>query len=148
LGVPGRSDASIGDRLAVVNRSRKVRPAMRAALFGTGGDATAPINPPITHADSTAGHRLRAGSVCQDGIPGLLSEFPAVVREHPKLLRVVALSGRYSHDKANTPLARNHGVIASFSRAVTECLAAEQDDRERNRAFDASTARICRASVT
>ena len=55
--------------------------------------------------------------------------------EHPNVLRVVALSGGYSRDEANARLARNHGVVASFSRALTEGLSAQQsDDRVRRRA--------------
>jgi len=50
--------------------------------------------------------------------------------EHPKVLRVVALSGGYSRDEACDLLARNHGLIASFSRALTEGLSAQQSDEE------------------
>jgi fructose-bisphosphate aldolase, class I len=67
---------------------------------------------------------------------------------HPKVLRVVALSGGYSREQANSLLARNHGVIASFSRALTEGLTAQQSDQEFNRALDASIAGIYEASST
>jgi fructose-bisphosphate aldolase class I len=50
--------------------------------------------------------------------------------EHPKVLRVVALSGGYSRDEACDMLAQNHGLIASFSRALTEGLSAQQSDEE------------------
>ncbi|CTQ50896.1 fructose bisphosphate aldolase [Jannaschia donghaensis] len=56
---------------------------------------------------------------------------------HPKVMRVVALSGGYSRDEANGRLARNRGVIASFSRALTEGLSDDQDDA----AFEAEIAR-------
>lgn len=68
--------------------------------------------------------------------------------KHPKVLRVVALSGGYSRDEANKRLARNHGVIASFSRALTESLAAQQGDAEFNKALDASIGSIYKASST
>ena len=52
--------------------------------------------------------------------------------KHPKVLRVVALSGGYSRDEANNRLRRNHGVVASFSRALAEGLSAQQSDAEFN----------------
>jgi fructose-bisphosphate aldolase, class I len=67
---------------------------------------------------------------------------------HPKVLRVVALSGGYSRADANERLARNPGLIASFSRALTEGLDRHQDDAEFNRALDASIASIHAASTT
>ena len=80
-------------------------------------------------------------------IPSVDDFYVDLVR-HPKVLRVVALSGGYSRDEANTLLMRNHGVIASFSRALTEGLAAQQSDQEFNRIMDASIASIYKASVT
>jgi fructose-bisphosphate aldolase, class I len=65
---------------------------------------------------------------------------------HPKVLRVVALSGGYSRDEANSILARNPGMIASFSRALTEGLVAQQTDAEFDAALDASIASIFAAS--
>ena len=67
---------------------------------------------------------------------------------HPRVLRVVALSGGYTRDDANARLARNHGVVASFSRALTEGLSAQQSDQEFNAALDASIGSIFAASVT
>ena len=67
---------------------------------------------------------------------------------HPRVLRVVALSGGYSRDDANAKLARNPGVIASFSRALTEGLSAQQTDAEFNSTLDASIASIDAASNT
>ena len=67
--------------------------------------------------------------------------------EHPRILRVVALSGGYSRDEANARLARNPGVVASFSRALTEGLSAQQSDDEFNAALDAAIASIYAASV-
>jgi fructose-bisphosphate aldolase class I len=68
--------------------------------------------------------------------------------EHPKVLRVVALSGGYSRDEANRRLALNPGVIASFSRAFTEGLSAQQSDEEYTKMIDASIQSIFDASNT
>src|SRR5258708_388398 len=68
--------------------------------------------------------------------------------EHPKVLRVVALSGGYSRDDACERLARNNGVIASFSRALTEGLTAQQSDQEFNATLDAAIAEIAQAART
>jgi fructose-bisphosphate aldolase, class I len=67
--------------------------------------------------------------------------------DHPGVLKVVALSGGYSRDQANARLARNHGVIASFSRALTEGLSADQSDESFNTALDAAIQSIYEASV-
>ena len=67
---------------------------------------------------------------------------------HPRILRVVALSGGYSRAEANTLLARNKGVVASFSRALTEGLSAQQTEAEFNDTLDASIESIYRASIT
>ncbi len=68
--------------------------------------------------------------------------------KHPNVVRVVALSGGYSRDDANARLARNHGVIASFSRALAEGLTAQQSKAEFDKALDASVESIYRASIT
>lgn len=68
--------------------------------------------------------------------------------QHPSVLRVVALSGGYSRDDANARLARNHGVIASFSRALTEGLSAQQGADEFDSTLDATIAAIFAASCT
>jgi fructose-bisphosphate aldolase, class I len=74
--------------------------------------------------------------------------FYADLIEHPKVLRVVALSGGYSRVESNERLSRNHRLIASFSRALTEGLSAQQDDEEFNRALDEAIESIYRASLT
>lgn len=66
---------------------------------------------------------------------------------HPNVMRVVALSGGHSRDAANAILARNTGMIASFSRALTEGLSAQQDDAAFNAALDRTIQSICDASV-
>jgi fructose-bisphosphate aldolase class I len=68
--------------------------------------------------------------------------------EHPKVLKVVALSGGYSREEANACLARNHGVIASFSRALTAGLRADQSEDEFDARLDASIQSIYEASIT
>ena len=68
--------------------------------------------------------------------------------EHPKVLRVLALSGGYTRDEACARLARNHGVIASFSRALTEGLTAQQSSAEFDAMLDKSIAEIAAASGT
>jgi fructose-bisphosphate aldolase class I len=67
--------------------------------------------------------------------------------DHPRVLRVVALSGGYSRDEANARLAQNAGVIASFSRALTEGLSAQQSDAEFNAALAVTVQSIYEASV-
>ena len=68
--------------------------------------------------------------------------------KHPKVLRVVALSGGYSRDEANKRLRHNHGVVASFSRALAEGLSAQQSATEFNKALDRSIQSIFDASNT
>ncbi|WP_337692377.1 fructose bisphosphate aldolase [Nocardioides cynanchi] len=68
--------------------------------------------------------------------------------EHPRVLRVAALSGGYSRDEADARLARNPGVIASFSRALSEGLTAQLSDSEFDAALDAAIAAIYAASTT
>lgn len=67
---------------------------------------------------------------------------------HPRVLRVVALSGGYSLDESCTILARNHGLIASFSRALTEGLTAQQSEAEFDEKLGSNIAQIYAASVT
>lgn len=67
---------------------------------------------------------------------------------HPRVVRVVALSGGYSRDEAVAKLARNHGMIASFSRALAEGLSAKQSDKEFDAALGAAIRQICAASAT
>jgi len=67
---------------------------------------------------------------------------------HPRVLKVVALSGGYSREEANARLARQHGMVASFSRALTEGLTAQQSQAEFDKALDASIQSIFDASKT
>ncbi len=68
--------------------------------------------------------------------------------DHPRVLRVVALSGGYDREEATTRLARNRGVIASFSRALAEGLNVDQSDDEFDALLAASIAAIFEASIT
>ena len=73
--------------------------------------------------------------------------FYADVMRHPRVLRVVALSGGYSQAEANEKLARNHGLIASFSRALAEGLSSGQSDEQFHNTLAASIQKIYAASI-
>ncbi|MHC9296043.1 fructose bisphosphate aldolase [Mycobacterium sp. LTG2003] len=79
-------------------------------------------------------------------LPTVANHYKSLV-DHPKVMRVVALSGGYSRDEANALLAQNSGVIASFSRALTEGLSAQQSDDEFNSTLDKSIQSIFEASI-
>jgi fructose-bisphosphate aldolase class I len=103
---------------------------------------------------------LKAGIVARlDGVPEgrevmLKISIPTVdgfysdLMAHPKVLRIVALSGGYSREEADQRLARNPGLIASFSRALTEGLTRQQSDDEFDETLDKSIASIYAASLT
>ena len=76
------------------------------------------------------------------------SNFYQACQKHPNMLRVVALSGGYSREEANRRLAANNGMIASFSRALTEGLSAQQAEEAFNSMMDASIQSIFDASRT
>ena len=76
------------------------------------------------------------------------ANFYADLIKHRSVLRVVALSGGYSRDDANKKLSENHGMIASFSRALTEGLSAKQSDTDFDAMLDATIAGIYAASIT
>lgn len=76
-----------------------------------------------------------------------LDNFYGDLIAHPQVLRVVALSGGYSRTEANTRLARQHNMVASFSRALTEGLSKQQSDAEFNAMLDASIQSIYDAST-
>jgi fructose-bisphosphate aldolase class I len=76
-----------------------------------------------------------------------LDDLYAELVSNPNVLRVLALSGGYSRDEANARLSRNHGVVASFSRALTEGLSVDQSDREFDATLDESIASIFAAST-
>jgi fructose-bisphosphate aldolase class I len=113
---------SIADKAAAEDI---LRDALIARLDGLPGDAAVMLKLSLPEADN---HYL-----------------PLV--EHPRVMRVVALSGGYSRDAANARLARQKGVIASFSRALTEGLSARQSDAEFDVALDRTIASIYAASV-
>ena len=75
-------------------------------------------------------------------------DFYAELVKHPKVLRVVALSGGYSREEANNRLRKQHGVVASFSRALVEGLTAQQSDAEFNATLGKSIQSIFDASNT
>jgi len=75
-----------------------------------------------------------------------VDDFYATLVSHPRVVRVLALSGGYSREEANARLARNHGVIASFSRALTEGLSVDQTEAEFDAVLDQSIGSIVKAS--
>jgi fructose-bisphosphate aldolase class I len=75
-----------------------------------------------------------------------LTDFYAECVAHPKVVRVVALSGGYSREECNNRLRKNHGIVASFSRALVEGLSVEQADAEYNALLDESIQSIFEAS--
>jgi fructose-bisphosphate aldolase class I len=77
-----------------------------------------------------------------------VANFYAPLIAHPKVMRVVALSGGYARDEANALLAANKGMIASFSRALSEGLSAQQSDDEFNATIAAAIDSIYQASIT
>ena len=76
------------------------------------------------------------------------ADFYAPLVKHPRVLRVVALSGGYPREEANTKLAQNHGITASFSRALVEDLRAGQSPAEFTAALDAAIEGIYQASLS
>jgi len=79
-------------------------------------------------------------------LPEVANHYKSLV-EHPAVMRVVALSGGYSRDESNSRLAQNTGVIASFSRALTEGLSAQQSDADFNATIAATINSIYQASI-
>lgn len=79
-------------------------------------------------------------------LPEMPNQYKSLI-EHPRVMSVVALSGGYSRDEANTRLAQNAGMIASFSRALTEGLSAQQSDAEFDAALKDAIESIYEASL-
>ncbi len=77
-----------------------------------------------------------------------VDDFYTDLIEHPKVLRVLALSGGYTREAADARLSRNHGVVASFSRALTSGLRVTQSDEEFDAALSDSIESIYEASLT
>ena len=98
----------------------------------------------ISHLDGLPADQQIMLKLTLPTVPNFYAELIA----HPRVLRVVALSGGYSRDEADHMLAENHGMIASFSRALTEGLSAQQSDAEFNATLDASIQAIYDASIT
>ena len=114
----------------------------------------------ITIPDKAAAETILRDEILKDleGVPDgqrvmLKVSIPTVVNYykplivHPKVMRVVALSGGYSRDKANALLAQNTGLIASFSRALSEGLSVQQSDAEFNAVLEKTIQSIYEASV-
>jgi fructose-bisphosphate aldolase class I len=97
----------------------------------------------LDHANALNGDQNIMLKLSIPTVPNLYKELV----DHPRVVRVVALSGGYSRDEANKHLAQNNGVIASFSRALVEGLTAQQSDSEFDKALDASIQSIYDASI-
>ncbi len=116
-------------------------------------DINAP-DKPIAEAMVTAGILARLATLPADAQVMLKLTIPneaglyAELIGHPSVLRVVALSGGYSREEANRRLAANHGLIASFSRALTEGLRVDMTDAEFDAALAASIGAVYVASIT
>ena len=97
----------------------------------------------LDHANSLSGDQ---NIMLKLSIPTTTNLYKELV-DHPRVVRVVALSGGYSRDEANKLLAQNNGIIASFSRALVEGLTAQQSDAEFDAALDKSIQSIYEASI-
>jgi fructose-bisphosphate aldolase class I len=97
----------------------------------------------IDYANSLNGNENIMLKLSIPTVPNLYKELV----DHPRVVRVVALSGGYSRDEANKHLRENVGVIASFSRALAEGLTAQQSEAEFDKALDASIQSIYDASI-
>ena len=97
----------------------------------------------LDHANSLSGDQ---NIMLKLSIPTTANLYKELV-DHPRVVRVVALSGGYSRDEANKLLAQNNGIIASFSRALVEGLTAQQSDAEFDAALDKSIQSIYEASI-
>jgi fructose-bisphosphate aldolase, class I len=95
------------------------------------------------HLDALSGDRE---VMLKLSLPSVDNHYKPLI-DHDRVMRVVALSGGYPRDAANAMLARNKGMIASFSRALTEGLSADQDDAAFNSTLDATIQAIRDASV-
>ncbi|MCI2266982.1 fructose bisphosphate aldolase [Sediminivirga luteola] len=114
------------------------------------------------HSPDKAGAEDQLRTAIREELDGLGEDQPVILKltlperddhyrefvDHPRVVRVLALSGGYSRAEANTRLARNPGMIASFSRALTEGLTAGQSDAEFDAALDGAIASIVAASRT
>ena len=98
----------------------------------------------LVHLDSLTAGELVMFKLTLPEEPGLYR----ACQQHPNMLRVVALSGGYSREEANRRLAQNPGMVASFSRALTEGLSTHQSEEELNAMLDASIQSIFDASCT
>ena len=76
------------------------------------------------------------------------ANFYSELVKHPNVLKIVALSGGYTRDDANQKLTANNGMIASFSRALTQGVSAQQSDQQFNQTLDATIESIYQASIT
>ena len=151
------NDANVGGIRAVVNQQFEIAEQIIAA-------GLMPIIEP--EVDIHSPNKAKAEAILKTALQEKLNQLPAgqlvmlkltlpeqdnfyldFVR-HPKVLKVVALSGGYSREEGNNRLSRNHGVVASFSRALVEGLSVQQSDAEYNAELDSAIQSIFDASNT
>lgn len=97
----------------------------------------------MRHLDALPNEQLVMLKLSLPSVPGFYQELV----DHPRVLKVVALSGGYTRDQANALLEKNPGVIASFSRALSEGLSAEQTDEVFDETLDRTIESIYQASI-
>lgn len=97
----------------------------------------------LRHLDALPDEQLVMLKLSLPSVPGFYQELV----DHPRVLKVVALSGGYTRDQANALLEKNPGVIASFSRALSEGLSAEQTDEVFDDTLDRTIESIYQASI-
>jgi len=150
LANPSGVDAVVGQQFAV---GRQILAAGLVPIIEPEVDIHSPEK-------AEAENLLKAGLIAEiDALPSdqvimlkltlpEVDDFYADLVAHPRVLRVVALSGGYTREEADARLARNHGVVASFSRALTEGLSAQQSEAAFDAELDATIQAIYEASIT
>ncbi len=163
-GIFGTKERSVIKQANAEGITRGRRSAVRSGETGAVGHGLVPIVEPevdIHCPDKAAAEKILKAEILAnlDKLPSnqqvmlkltlpAVDNFFAELVAHPRVLKVVALSGGYSRDEANARLAKQKGMIASFSRALTEGLTAQQSDAEFNGALDKAIEGIYQASKT
>ncbi len=137
--IPGSSDVVDRGFVTYTNEAKSDCLGVPVALIAKLGAEVTEISLP---------EKLIAAPIMFKLTPPSVDDFYRPVIEHPKVLRVVALSGGYSREEPNAILARNHGLIASFSRALTEGLTESMSAEEFDALLAASIRSIYAASIT
>lgn len=135
---------AIGDRIRAAGLVPIIEPEVDITIADKTEAEALLLNSILGHLD-----RVPADSpvMLKLSIPSIDDLYRPLV-DHPSVLRVVALSGGYPRDEANERLSRQHGMIASFSRALAEGLSVDMSEAEFDRVLDATVAGIHAASIT